>query len=163
MATLDQEQISLNKELVNIHEVILEAAENRRIAETTKPSISLELNSTSPLVNGDRLHLMNIFYNLIDNAIKYSTGQALIHIETKDAKNGIYISIADQGIGISRADQRKVFDKFYRVHMGNVHNVKGFGLGLSYVKNLVKAHKGSIQLESELNKGSTFILFLPCL
>jgi len=123
--------------------------------------IRTALEAQRTKLNGDKLHLTNVFTNLIDNAIKYCTVTPSIQISTSNASNGIQIEIADNGIGIARDDQRKVFQKFFRVHTGNVHDVKGFGLGLSYVKTMVEAHGGTITLQSEPGKGSRFNIFLP--
>jgi two-component system phosphate regulon sensor histidine kinase PhoR len=102
-----------------------------------------------------------VIYNLIDNAIKYADGRPVVEISTVSDARGISVSFKDNGIGISRENQKKVFDKLYRVPTGNVHNVKGFGLGLSYVKRVVEMHGGRIDLASELKKGSTFTIHLP--
>jgi signal transduction histidine kinase len=98
---------------------------------------------------------------LLDNAIKYSKEKPEIDIKTENYNNGIIFSVRDNGIGISKENIKKIFDKFYRIPTGNVHNIKGFGLGLSYVKAIVEKHGGHIQVDSELNKGSVFRLFLP--
>jgi two-component system phosphate regulon sensor histidine kinase PhoR len=102
-----------------------------------------------------------VIYNLIDNAIKYSENKPVVEIYTRDEVNGIAVAFCDFGIGISKENQAKVFDKLYRVPTGNIHNVKGFGLGLSYVKGVVEMHGGKVDVASELKKGSTFTIHLP--
>nr|MBA3663131.1 ATP-binding protein [Bacteroidota bacterium] len=112
-------------------------------------------------LQADKVHLTNIIFNLIDNAIKYTQGVPEIVITTYNTAEGIMVEIKDNGIGITKENQRKIFDKFYRVPTGNVHNVKGFGLGLSYVLAVVLKHNGTIAVESEPGKGSTFKVHLP--
>ena len=107
------------------------------------------------------MHFTNIIFNLLDNAVKYSKENPDILVTTRDNNTGIYILVTDKGIGIKKQDQKKVFDRFYRVSTGNLHDVKGFGLGLNYVKKMVEEHGGQISLESEYKKGSTFKLFIP--
>ena len=113
------------------------------------------------MIKADKVHLSNVIFNLLDNANKYSPRKPQIMVSTADADGGIYISVNDKGMGISKANQKKIFDKLYRIPTGDVHNVKGFGLGLSYVKFIIEKHGGTIQVESEPGKGSTFTLFLP--
>ena len=114
-----------------------------------------------PHIVGDVFHLTHLFNNLLDNANKYSPSNPKITVVVKELGSEIQITFRDQGIGMSRDAVKKIFDKFYRIPTGNVHDVKGFGLGLSYVKTMIEAHKGNIQVQSELGKGSTFTINLP--
>ena len=145
-----------------MHEIINTAINNTHLlVEQRGGKILTNLSATKTRLMGDRVHLTNIIFNLIDNAIKYSMEIPEITVTTNDAPDGINIIVKDNGIGISKENQRKIFDKFYRVPTGNVHNVKGFGLGLSYVQAVVNKHGGDINVHSELGKGSTFTILLP--
>ena len=124
-------------------------------------SLTTNLKATVSDIEGDELHLSNVLLNLLENALKYCEKEPEIIISTQDTKGGIIFSVKDNGIGISNENQKRIFEKFYRVHTGNVHNVKGFGLGLSYVKAIIEAHSGSIRVNSELGKGSEFLVYLP--
>jgi two-component system phosphate regulon sensor histidine kinase PhoR len=162
MARLDEDQVALNKESVDVHAIIDEAVKNISLAlSTAGGKVELDLQATRRTVVGDRLHLANVFYNLIDNAIKYSTVPPVVRISTRNTNGSITIDVEDNGIGIRADHQKKVFHKFYRVPTGNLHDVKGFGIGLNYVKLIVTAHKGKISLTSEPGKGSTFTLNVP--
>lgn len=168
LATLDKEKIVLKKTILDIHELIAQAAENFKPAiQSVGGKIELVLDAKDFTVEGDKVHISNIITNLLDNARKYAEQVPEIIIKTSNEKNGICISIKDNGIGISAEAQKQIFDKFYRVPTGNVHNVKGFGLGLYYVKYMVEEHGGRVRVESrartenESEGGSTFIVYLP--
>jgi two-component system, OmpR family, phosphate regulon sensor histidine kinase PhoR len=161
-AIFEQGEMQLRHQKIDLHSVILHVIRNIEIqVKKKKGEIITHLNAADPVILGDSLHLTNVIYNLIDNAIKYSTTTPKVEIFTREEPGGVAISFRDNGIGISRENQRRIFDKLYRVPTGNVHNVKGFGLGLSYVKGVVEKHGGTVEVESELRKGSTFILHIP--
>jgi two-component system phosphate regulon sensor histidine kinase PhoR len=162
MARLDKEDIGLKKEIVDVHLLIHEAIRNNQHALLEKNgNITCEFGASRHQAEADKLHLTNAFSNLIDNSIKYSKAIPQIVIRTENLNGNIIVTVTDNGIGISNENQKRVFQKFYRVPTGNVHDVKGFGLGLSYVKTIVESHRGSIRLESELGKGCTFRICLP--
>jgi len=162
IAMIDSGNFSLEKKLLNVHEVINRVMESMLIVVNEhKGSINLNLKASNPLVMADETHLVNIIYNLVDNALKYTMDNPNIIISTSDGEDGIQIMIKDNGIGIGKEIQKYIFDKFYRAESGDVHSVKGFGLGLSYVKKIIEAHKGRIDLNSALNQGTEFRLFFP--
>ncbi len=162
MAKTDKGYIQLKHEQINIHDLLLEAI-SKINSSGNNDRLTIENNflAENPIFVGDRLHLLNIVYNLLDNSIKYCKKDPKVIITTKENNSDIKISLADNGIGIASEYQKKVFDKFFRVPSGNVHNVKGFGLGLNYVKNIVKAHHGKIELKSQIEQGSVFTVTLP--
>ncbi|HEX2395840.1 MAG TPA: ATP-binding protein, partial [Bacteroidales bacterium] len=123
--------------------------------------INVELNATESVLQADQVHVTNVMSNLLDNAVKYTTREPEITVSTANKAEFLVIEVKDNGIGISRNDQKRIFEKFYRVPTGNVHTVKGFGLGLSYVKMVAEAHQGYVEVESELYKGSAFRVYLP--
>ena len=162
MARFEKEDIGLKKENLDVHDLIHEATKNISLSlEEKKGKIELHLKAISGKVFVDRLHFTNVFYNLLDNAIKYTNGAPEIHISTKSINSSICIEIKDNGVGVSEENQKKIFHRFYRVPTGNLHDIKGFGLGLNYVKSIVEAHKGKISIESEPGKGSIFKLSIP--
>ena len=161
-AIIDKGKLHLKKEWVNIHEIIVEDIRKIRIqAEKRGGEIFTDLKAENVKLKVDRFHITNVVLNLLDNAIKYTLESPEILVSTMESSSGITISIQDNGIGISKANQRKIFEKLYRVPTGNIHNFKGFGLGLSYVKAVIDKHGGSIRLTSEIKKGTTFKIFLP--
>jgi two-component system phosphate regulon sensor histidine kinase PhoR len=162
MAQIEKGELHLRKEDLNIHEVIQQAVDLIRIqVESREGTLTAELNSTLPVVKADSLHLSNVIFNLLDNANKYSPEKPVIVISTEDAGNGVMIRVKDNGMGMTRDTMKKIFEKFYRVPTGNIHNIKGFGLGLAYVKAIAEQHQGWIDVKSEPGKGSTFELFIP--
>ena len=140
----------------------MDAVVNAELKVLTKGgTIVTNLNAQKPVIEGDVTHISSIINNLLDNAEKYTPEKPEIVISTKDVKGGVEFSVTDNGIGMSKDALKNIFEKFYRVHTGNLHDVKGFGLGLSYVKAMVDAHHGKIQVKSEPGKGSTFTILLP--
>jgi len=161
-ATLEKGELKLKISETDIHQVISDVLQSLNLQIQNKQGeVVTELKAQRYALFADRMHIGNIIYNLIDNALKYCAQAPHITITTSNDMSGITITVKDNGIGIRKEDQRKIFDTFYRVHTGNVHNVKGFGLGLSYVKAVVEKHGGHIEVDSELGKGSTFIVYLP--
>ncbi|HEY9487786.1 MAG TPA: HAMP domain-containing sensor histidine kinase [Chryseosolibacter sp.] len=162
MAKFDKEEIGLKKEKVDVHRIIRDAIQNTALPLQEKNgTIHFVLEATNHIIEADRLHLTNVLYNLIDNAIKYCSDSPAIVIRTNSSNKFLCIDVHDNGLGIARENHKKVFQQFYRVPTGNVHDVKGFGLGLHYVKSVISAHKGTIKLESELGRGSAFRIHLP--
>ena len=161
-AVIEKGQLKMKKEKVDFHHIITDVIKNIRIQVEIKDGVIIkDFKASQPFLEGDKVHLTNLVYNLLDNANKYSPRRPVIKVRTENTPTGITLTIEDNGIGISKAEQKKIFDKLYRVPTGNIHEVRGFGLGLSYVKAIVSEHKGKISIESELNKGSTFRIFLP--
>jgi len=155
IAKLEKGNFKLNKEAVNVHDLLDSVIQSMEIKVSKhKGKIASVLQAANPMVKADRLHLSNIIQNLIDNAIKYCNGSPEIQIRTKEVDGKLSLIINDKGIGIKKEFQNKVFDKFFRVPTGNVHNVKGFGLGLFYIKNICDAHGWNIHLDSEYQKGT---------
>lgn len=160
MARLEKEDLGLKKEKCNLHDLIAEAVKNKSF-QASNPSVQLNLEAAPSTVMIDKLHVVNVIYNLLDNATKYTASKPEITISTRTKGRMIQMEIHDNGIGIDGKEQKKIFDRFYRVPTGNLHDVKGFGLGLSYVKRIVEAHNGRISVVSKFGNGSTFVLQLP--
>jgi len=162
MAQLEKKGFQLKVSQFDIHELVKTAAEHARLkVDRRNGSITLDLDATNTVITADHNHISNVIHNLLDNAEKYSKEIPEINIKTFNSSNGIHFEISDNGIGMSKDNLKSIFEKFYRVHTGNLHDVKGFGLGLSYVKEIINAHNGRIKVESELDVGSSFTIFLP--
>lgn len=151
----------LKLEIFNIEEIIEKAMKSIQLSFDKKEgSIETDFMALNKIVEADKLHITNVIYNLLDNSLKYSENRPLVKISTRDVIGGLVIRIKDNGIGIAKDNQEKIFEKLYRVPTGNIHNVKGFGLGLSYVRSIMELHQGTIKVESKLDQGSTFLLNL---
>ena len=162
ISTLDTENTTLNKKSLDFHELLAEVKDTfdfNQLANGGK--ILIENNASVFTIQADPIHITNVVYNLLDNAVKYSTTKPVISITTKNERNHLVIEIKDNGIGIRKEDLKMIFDKFYRVSTGNIHDIKGFGLGLFYVKLIINEHNGSIDVKSKLGEGSTFTIKLP--
>ncbi len=160
---LDNKEIQLNRKLISAHQFIQQAVDNSMLTLQEKNGkIATNLEASSDVIFADELHFSNIINNILDNAIKYSKPEGVtIKLHTESKGKDIKIVISDDGIGMSKDTIKQIFEKFYRAHTGNIHNVKGFGLGLSYVKSVIEAHKGTIKVESTLGIGSRFTILLP--
>ena len=161
IAISQKNDFELKKEKVNLHAIISELCDAFAVRIKEKGSLKCELTAAHAEVVGDAFHLSNMVSNLLDNAIKYSDEEVEIVVSTESDSNGIFLKVADRGKGIDKKDHAFIFNKFYRVSQGNLYNVKGFGLGLSYVKDIVEKHQGNVTVSSRIGKGSTFLVFLP--
>jgi len=162
MAKMERDKIELHLEELDLHDMIREVIPNLSLKlDEQGGKLTYHLDAAHHLIKADNVHLTNIIYNLLDNAVKYTDASPQIDVSTRNADGEILLSIKDDGIGIPKEYQEKVFDKFFRVPTGNIHNVKGFGLGLHYLKIVVNAHKWKLDLQSEKNNGSTFTICIP--
>jgi two-component system, OmpR family, phosphate regulon sensor histidine kinase PhoR len=163
-ALLDKQEVQLNLKELHAHDLITSALNNIQLqVEEKNGKLDVNLDATKDLILADEVHFTNLINNLLDNAVKYSKDNLQIGISTQTVGNLFKIKIEDNGIGMNKETLSRIFEKFYRAHTGNVHNVKGFGLGLSYVKTMVDAHHGTIKAESVVGKGSTFNMSFPLL
>jgi two-component system phosphate regulon sensor histidine kinase PhoR len=162
IATLDKHEMDFAFNPIDIHEEITHAIDTIEIQVTDRGGvIHRHLEAVNSVVTGDPEHLRNLVHNLLDNANKYSDKAPDITVMTRSNDSGVFLEVADRGIGMSKSVQNRVFERFYREATGNIHNVKGFGLGLNYVKAITDAHGGTVTVESEQGKGSIFTVFLP--
>ncbi len=162
IASTDKHKDKYETEPVNMHDVVKKASDAASSLLSTKSgSISFQLDATYPVVIGDQMHLENVMYNLIENAIKYCKRNPEIYIKSTNDDKYLILTVKDNGVGIDQGQFRKIFSKFYRIPSGNQHDVKGFGMGLSYVKDIVNIHRGKIDVNSEPGQGSTFEIKLP--
>jgi two-component system phosphate regulon sensor histidine kinase PhoR len=161
ISKLEKDELDLEKAAVNLHEIITDAVTHvSLIVENKGGYIKTHFFAENSNTFGSDFHLTNIIVNIIDNGIKYTEGAPEIDIYTENTSNYVVVKVVDKGIGMSKAVQKKIFEKFYREQMGNIHNVKGHGLGLSYVKRILDDHDAEINVESEKGNGSTFIIKL---
>lgn len=162
LSTLDKDSLQMKREAVDMHQVARDVAESFKLAmQERRVELRSVLDAKHATVLGDRVHLTNALFNLVDNALKYGRTDSRIEVRSSDKGNEFLISVQDQGIGIKKEDLKYIFERFYRVHTGNVHDVKGFGLGLHYVQEIARAHGGGVSVQSEFGKGSAFTLSLP--
>lgn len=164
MSLFDKQKSMFKMKAIDVNELIENVINtfNLKVGQYNG-SIESDLKATNTVIEADEIHITNVIFNLMDNAVKYRREDVnlLLKVNTWNENNKIYISIEDNGIGIKKENLKKIFEKFYRVHTGNLHKVKGFGLGLAYVKKIITEHGGSIKAESELNVGTKFIITLP--
>jgi signal transduction histidine kinase len=162
MAIFEKDKSSLKPSEIHVNSLISDIIGNFSLKVVNKGGkVFSNLNAKNDLILVDEVHFTNVVFNLMDNALKYSNKPLLLNIETRNEKDKLLISIEDNGIGIPKEDLKRIFEKFYRVSTGNLHNVKGFGLGLAYVKKIINDHKGTIDVESNLNIGTKFTITIP--
>lgn len=163
-ALMDRQEVQLSKAPVHVHSLIRDVISNYTLQlQEIEGRIELELDADTDLINGDEVHMRNLISNLVDNAVKYSKEKLVLKIASYNNGKNLVVKFEDNGIGMTKETVRRIFEKFYRAHTGNLHNVKGFGLGLSYVKTIVDAHEGRIKVDSSPGKGSSFTIELPYL
>ncbi len=161
-ALMDRQELKLNLSKIHLHEMLGQVLENYQLQlESRNGKVETLFNAKNDLISVDEVHFSNLLSNLIDNAIKYSNENILIKVSTHSTTKLLVIRIEDNGIGMSKETVKRIFEKFYRAHTGNLHNVKGFGLGMSYVKTVIDAHKGKMRVDSTLGKGSVFTIEVP--
>jgi signal transduction histidine kinase len=154
--------VNFEPEAVDLFKTLEQVLKSLKLVfEKQKATVSFEKTGETFTISGGSVHLTNVIYNLLDNALKYSQGEPDISVSLTENQNQVVLKVADKGIGIPKEYNKKIFEKFFRVPAGDVHNVKGYGLGLSYVESVIRSHKGKIEVESERGKGTTFTISLP--
>ena len=162
MAVFNEGRLKLKMSEINLNDVAGSVASNFQIrVNSQNGQLRTHFAADHPVVKGDEVHITNVLFNLLDNAVKYSTGNPEIEFSTENKNGWVVVAVKDNGIGIPREHQKQIFERFYRVPTGNVHNVKGFGLGLSYVKRIIDVHNGQIKVDSTPGKGTRFRIYLP--
>jgi two-component system phosphate regulon sensor histidine kinase PhoR len=162
MAVFNEGRLKLKMSEINLNDVAGTVASNFQIRVTSQHGeLNTRFAANHPLIKGDEVHITNVLFNLLDNAVKYSTEKPEIEFSTENKNGWVVVAVKDNGIGIPKEHQKQIFERFYRVPTGNVHNVKGFGLGLSYVKRIIDAHNGQIKVDSSPGKGTRFRIYLP--
>jgi signal transduction histidine kinase len=162
MSALDRGKASLKLKEMDINEIVKKVTNSFQIkVESEHGELDIDLEATNSIAKVDEVHFTNVIFNLLDNAFKYRRDAPILYVRTYNRPNGIVISIKDNGLGISKENLNRIFEKFYRAPTGNLHDVKGFGLGLAYVKKIIEDHGGQITVESTLNVGSKFEIFIP--
>lgn len=162
MAVFNEGKLKLKFTEIDLNELVMTVASNFQIrVSTANGELKTAILAENPLIKGDEVHITNVIFNLLDNAVKYTTQNPLIEIETENKNGFVVVQIKDNGIGIPKEHLNQIFERFFRVPTGNLHNVKGFGLGLSYVKRIIEVHNGKIKVDSILGKGTRFRLYFP--
>ena len=162
MAVFNEGRLKLKLREFDVNKMIETVTGNFELRVKNKNgTLTTEINAESGMVKGDEVHITNVVFNLLDNAMKYSKETPAIKVTTENRKSQLVVSVEDNGIGIAKEHQAQIFDRFYRVPTGTVHDVKGFGLGLSYVKKIVDLHDGNIKVESAAGKGTKFKIYFP--
>lgn len=162
ISKLEKNELDIKKERLELHDLVEDAISHiELIVEDRKGYVQTHFDATKSTILANESHFTNVIVNILDNAVKYSPDAPKIDVYTENGRNSIFLKIQDQGSGMGKTVQRKIFEKFFREHTGDVHNVKGHGLGLAYVKRILADHHGEIRVESTKQKGSTFIIKLP--
>jgi two-component system phosphate regulon sensor histidine kinase PhoR len=162
VAVWDEKHLKYQFEEIDLHECLDRAINSvEQIVKEKNGSITRAFGASNTLIRADRMHFTNVFFNLLDNAVKYCQKTPLIEVSTSNSGSEVSVAIKDNGIGMEKKNLNRIFERFFRVHTGDIHDVKGFGLGLYYVSKVIKDHGGKIKVHSEVNKGTTFIITLP--